>query len=252
MSLHDRCSAELLVPEENQRFGLIEGLQAVLGPSYLLVVAEKQPWVTLSSGIIGGGLGAKRYFINRQVLSGYCAERPVEELATYLAASFKEYDLSGRSDWTALMTAAQVKDACFIRLTGPDCRAAVIVTAGVDNACAAGVTPYLSLDPAVTGPPGTINIMAFSSQALTHGAMVNAVQTVTEAKTQILREFSVRCPLTGAYASGTNTDAVVIAAPDAPVRLPYAGPGTMIGYLFASGVRRAVSEALKRYLSKLG
>jgi len=236
------------LPQENQKFRLMGGLQAVLGSTYLLVVAEK-PWVTLSSGILGGGLGTKRYFINRQVPSGYCAGQPVEELAAYLAASFKEYDPSRRPDWTALMTAAQVKDACFIRLAGADCRAAVIATAGVDNACAAGVTPYLNLDPAAVGPPGTINIMAFSSRALTHGAIVNAVQTVTEAKAQVLREFSVRCPRTGAYASGTNTDAVIIAAPDAPACLPYAGPGTRIGYLLALGVRRAVAEALKRYLS---
>lgn len=248
MILDKQTAVEFLMPETGKWFSLLAGLYAVVCREYILVAA-REPWVAVSSGIIGGGLGSKQYFINRQVEAGYCAGRPEEELAAFLATTFQEYKNSGGSDWTALMTAAHVEDACFIRLARLDCQAAVIVTAGVNNACAAGITPHCTLGSRVN-VLGTINIMAFLSHALSNGALVNAVQTVTEAKTQTLCELGVRCPITGAYASGTSTDAVIVAAANTPFCHPYAGPATLMGYLLAFGVRKALPEALKRYRAR--
>ncbi len=248
MAPENQVVCEYLVPEQDKYFDLQTGLRAVLGSQYILVVSEK-PRMTISSAVAGGGLGLKRHFINRQVSKDYCVEHPAEEIAGFLATSFSDYNKETVADWTTLMTSAQLKDACWIRLSQSGLQVTVIVSAGVNNACAAGITPYCVLDlPALT--PGTINIMAFLSQALTPGAMVNAVQTVTEAKTQTLRELNVKCPVTGTFASGTNTDAVVIAA-DGTLPYPYAGPGTLMGYLLALGVRKALSHAVKKYLLQI-
>ena len=248
MAPENQVVCEYLVPEQDKYFDLQTGLRAVLGSQYILVVSEK-PRMTISSAVAGGGLGLKRHFINRQVSKDYCVEHPAEEIAGFLATSFSDYNKETVADWTTLMTSAQLKDACWIRLSQSGLQVTVIVSAGVNNACAAGITPYCVLDlPALT--PGTINIMAFLSQALTPGAMVNAVQTVTEAKTQTLRELNVKCPVTGTFASGTNSDAVVIAA-DGPLPYPYAGPGTLMGYLLALGVRKALSHAVKKYLLQI-
>ena len=90
--------------------------------------------------------------------------------------------------------------------------------------------------------------MAFYAHALSAGAVINAVQTATEAKAQTLREMQILCPDTGVQATGTNTDALIIAAPDRPPLYPYAGPGALPGYLLALGVRHALRRTLERYL----
>lgn len=241
----DKTLAEYLYPETGKWISLQKGLRALPGPGYILAVATR-PWVTVNSGIYGGGIGRKRYFLNRQVEKGYASDCPADEMACYLASQFELYSPASKSDWAALMTAARVNDACWVVVSHQDCQVNVIVTAGVNNACSAGVTPYC-VPPSDIIKPGTINIMAFLSHSLTPGALVNAVQTVTEAKTQILRDLNVTCPVTGAFASGTNTDATIIAAADS-IPCEYAGPGTLTGYMLALGVRKALTRAVKSYL----
>lgn len=240
-----QVSVEYLFPKPGKWVALQDGLRALTGPGYILAVADR-PWVAVNSGIFGGGISRKRYFLNRQVDKGYDSECPADEMAGYLASQFEFYSPSSGPDWAALMTAARVDDACWARVSHQDCQAHVIVTAGVNNACSAGVTPWCVPAPDRT-KPGTINMMAFLSHSLTPGALVNAVQTATEAKTQTLHDLRIACPVTGAFASGTNTDATLIAAADsAPGE--YAGPGTLIGYMLARGVRGALTRAVKSYL----
>lgn len=244
-SADSQTTIEYLFPETGKWVDLQTGLRAFPGPGYILAVAVR-PWITVNSGIFGGGIGQKLYFLNRQVEKGYASDYPADEMAGYLATQFESYKPFSRSDWAALMTAARVSDACWVKISHQDCQVNVIITAGVDNACSAGVTPYCVPAPRVI-KPGTINIMAFLSHSLTPGALVNAVQTVTEAKTQTLRELNITCPVTGTFASGTNTDATLIAAADS-ISCEYAGPGTLIGFMLAQGVRMALTRAVKSYL----
>ena len=242
-------SVEYLFPEPGKWFDLQNGLQALPGPGYILA-AVPEPWVTINSGVFGGGIGQKRFFLNRQVDKGYTSDCPPEEMAVYLASEFELYKPIVSSEWAALMTAARVNDASWVRLSHKEHHVTVIITAGVNNACSAGITPHC-VPASNTIQPGTINIMAFLSHSLSPGALVNAVQTVTEAKTQTLRELNITCPVTGTFASGTNTDALVIAAANS-IPCKYAGPGTLIGYMLALGVRRALFRAVKRYLTLEG
>ncbi|MFX4262396.1 adenosylcobinamide amidohydrolase [Pelotomaculum propionicicum] len=236
---------EYISPQPGKWVELQKGLRAFTGPGYILAAATR-PWVTVNSGIFGGGIGRKRYFLNRQVDKMYSSDCPADEMAAYLASQFESYSSASGVDWAALMTAARVNDACWVKVSHQDYLAHLIITAGVNNACSAGVTPYCVPAPNIT-KPGTINIMAFLSHSLTPGALVNAVQTVTEAKTQTLRDLDVTCPVTGAFASGTNTDATLIASADS-IPCEYAGPGTLIGYMLARGVRAALTRAVKAYL----
>ena len=243
-------SVEYLFPEPGKWFDLQKGLRALPGPGYILAAAS-EPWMTINSGIFGGGIGPKRFFLNRQVDNDYMSDFPRDETAAFLASEFAAYIPAAGTDWAALMTAARINDASWVRLAHQEQQVTIIITAGVSNACSAGITP-----PCVPGPQtiqsGTINIMAFLSYSLSPGALVNAVQTVTEAKTQTLRELNVTCPVTGSFASGTNTDALVIAAADSLSHDEYAGPGTLTGYMLALGVRKALFQALKRYLALEG
>ncbi|MDI9447305.1 MAG: adenosylcobinamide amidohydrolase [Pelotomaculaceae bacterium] len=246
MSAEDRTLIEYIEPGPGQWLDLEEGLKAVLRPDHIFVAAAEH-WFAVCSGVTGGGLGRRRYFLNRQVDLSYNEARPEAEMAFFLEAGFQEYGGADSGDWAGLMTGARVGDAGWIRLTRRDSRVTVIVTAGVNNACAAGITPCCSLE-GDGSPPGTINIMAFYAHALSAGAVINAVQTATEAKAQTLREMQILCPDTGVQATGTNTDALIIAAPDRPPLYPYAGPGALPGYLLALGVRHALRRTLERYL----
>lgn len=239
-------SAEYLFPQPGRWLDLQNGLRAFPGPGYILAVAARS-WATVNSGIFGGGIGQKRFFLNRQVEKGYASDCPADEMASYLTSQIASYEPAAKSEWAALMTAARVADACWLKVTHRDCQVNLIITAGVNNACSAGVTPYCASAPKII-EPGTINIMAFLSRSLTPGALVNAVQTVAEAKAQTLRELNITCPVTGAFASGTNTDATLIAAADS-IPCEYAGPGTLIGYMLALGVRGALTQAVKSYLA---
>ena len=48
----------------------------------------------------------------------------------------------------------------------------------------------------------------------------------------------------GYAATGTSTDAVVVACTGRGDSLPYAGPATPVGWLIGQGVRQALGEAL--------
>ncbi len=243
-------SVEYLFPEPGKWFNLQKGLQALPGPGYILMAAS-EPWITINSGIFGGGISPKKFFLNRQVDKGYTSDCPRDEMAVFLTSEFEMFRPIVSTDWAALMTAARINDASWVRLAHQDHQVTVIITAGVNNACSAGITPHCVPASEII-QPGTINIMAFLSHALSPGALVNAVQTATEAKTQILRELNVTCPVTANFASGTNTDALVIAAADSIFHDEYAGPGTLTGYMLALGVRKALFQALKRYLALAG
>ena len=160
MSEEDRTLIEYIEPGPGQWLDLEEGLKAVLRPDHIFVAAAEH-WFAVCSGVTGGGLGRRRYFLNRQVDLSYNEARPEAEMAFFLEAGFQEYGGADSGDWAGLMTGARVGDDGWIRLTRRDSRVTVIVTAGVNNACAAGITPCCSLE-GDGSPPGTINIMAFT------------------------------------------------------------------------------------------
>ena len=111
------------------------------------------------------------------------------------------------------------------------------MTAGISNA----TTPGLSA-PATPGP-GTINTILLIDACLTPAAMVNAVITATEVKTQVLMARGARTP-EGYTATGTSTDAVAVASTGRGTPLPYAGPVTLLGWLIGRCVRSALGAAL--------
>ncbi len=239
------CEWEEIVPRPGKRFEFLAGLTACYEPPCIALVSGL-PRLTICSGVVGGGIGYRRFFLNRQVDKSYCPQKPVWELEEFIEKNFSRVSGGCKEGWSALMTAARLEDAAWVRLRAADLAAGVIVTAGVNNACSAGVTAWAREDRIL--PAGTINIMVFFSRPLVPAALVNAVQTVTEAKTALLGELGVTCPATGVRATGTSTDAVIVAGGPGEDRPEiYAGPLTAAGYLAARGVRLGLSRALQRY-----
>ena len=189
------------------------------GPGYRMI----------SSGVLGGGIGPREWVLNAQVAAGYTRTDPARHL-TELAGRF---GLTGPG--IGMLTAAQVTGL----VTRSDEGAEAAVTAGlrVPTWAAAPVGPA-DRDPS----PGTINIIVSVPVPLTDAALVNAVITVTEAKTQAVLDA-------GFAATGTATDAVCVAAQDpaGTAAADFAGPRSAWGARIARSVYAAVLAGATGY-----
>ncbi|MNN81267.1 Adenosylcobinamide amidohydrolase [compost metagenome] len=96
--------------------------------------------------------------------------------------------------------------------------------------------------------PGTINIMLGIDGLLTPAAMVNAVMTAAEAKAAALADLGITDPENGLIATGTTTDAVVLAVSGSRrygAEHVYAGTATDLGGAIGRLVYAAVTGSLQ-------
>jgi len=194
-----------------------------------LILRSRQLLRMLSSAVVGGGFLRAQCIINRHVHKNYDHPDPGEDLRTFAT----QQGIVG--PFVGLMTAAYVERARAVTLRSGNLTVAAVITAGLSNPTSAGLSP--------PAPPisGTINTILLVDGNLAPAAMVNAVMTATEAKTDLLRERGVHTP-EGFQATGTSTDAAVIACTGQGALLPYAGPATEVGWLIGRCVRKATSQ----------
>ncbi|MFI6511515.1 adenosylcobinamide amidohydrolase [Streptosporangium sp. NPDC050855] len=203
-------------------------------------------WRAISSAVLGGGIGPAAWALNAQVIAGYARMDPVEHLL----------ELAPAGPGVGMLTAASVDR--FTRAADGGVEAVATVGLRVPTWAAApeGVpdpelAPMLLHEPAPTpmllpgpgpgpGPvpvrlPGTVNIIVAVPVAMSDAALVNAVMTVTEAKTQALLEA-------GFSGTGTASDAVCVAVPEHGPQEPFGGPRSTWGARIARAVHTAVRE----------
>jgi adenosylcobinamide hydrolase len=192
-----------------------------------IVLQSQAPLQILSSAVVGGGLTQARVIMNRHVDINYNQPDPARDLQDFAAG----YGITG--PFVGLMTAAYLEGVKTVTLREKDLIVSAVITAGFSNPTAAG----LSLPAGLT--PGTINMIFLIDGRLTPAAMVNAVITATEAKTDVLLQRSISTP-EGRPATGTSTDAIVIACTGRGQPLPYAGPATEVGWLIGRCVREGL------------
>jgi len=198
----------------------------------------------LSSAPRGGGFVRSRYILNHQVPADpVMAPTPLEpckwcDPARYLGRLAAEVGADSRC--VALMTAVPLRNLVVLREDAEGLWVEGFLTVGVSNAVRAG-------DPSTHRPkaaPGTINIILVTNAHLSAAAMVGAVQVVAEAKTAALAEARVLSTVTGAPATGTGTDATVVASGDgSPIK--YSGTHTQLGSMIGRLVGRGVREGLR-------
>ena len=195
-----------------------------------LILHSELPLHTLSSAVVGGSFTKTQTIINRHVDKDYNDPDPIRDLQRFAGAR----DIT---DFVGLLTAVWTRKARAVMLRAGDLTVCTVITAGVRNATAVGVSrPFV---PAV----GTINIIVLVDGQFVPEAMVNAVMTITEAKTAILLERDIRTP-EGHPATGTSTDAVVLACTGRGPSLAYGGPVTPVGHLIGRCVRDCLGQAL--------
>jgi adenosylcobinamide hydrolase len=191
-------------------------------------------WQTVSTAVEGGGLGRRSWWLNTQVERLYDRPDPAAHVREIAAA----LGLTGAG--VGMLTAADVS----ARTRARDAGVAVTATVGLGLPVFAAVADRMIA--AETAPaPGTINLLVVVPVPLSDAALVNAVITATEAKTQALVESRVP-------GTGTSSDAVCIAcpAPSGEPPEPFGGPRSIWGARIARAVHAAVTEGTRLWLQR--
>ena len=192
-------------------------------PFPVLVWRAARPLRMVASAPHGGGLGVRRWIVNAQVPASYGRRDPDHHL-TRLGVS-----LGLRGSGVGMLTAADVR-----AVSGA-------VDAGVEVSATVGLGhPTWAAAPDAVRPVslvGTVNLVVVLPERLSDAALVNAVATVTEAKTQALWE-------SGVSGTGTATDAVCIVCPEEGRPHAFGGPRSVWGARMARAVHGAVLGGL--------
>ncbi len=202
-----------------------------------VVVTSASPLRVLSSAVMGGGAGEARAVANVHVPKGFRCEASPDVLARFVAARALPAPVVG------LLTAAATEGAESDLVVDGDLTVLAVVTVGLSNRSAAGRSAVAAW------APSTINTVVVADADVDPAALVNLVVTATEAKTLALVEAGVRAD-DGSPASGTSTDAVVVAATARGRFHRFGGPVSELGAAAGRAVRTATARGVARWLER--
>jgi len=201
-----------------------------------VVVTAAAPLTALSSAVAGGGLGPARSIVNLHVDK----DCPWEDAEVRLDAFAARRRLP--APWVGLLTAAWTEHARVAVEHAHGVGALVAVTVGLSNRVTAGRSAAAGVI------PGTINTIAVVDADLPPAALVNLVITLTEVKSLVLAEAGVAGD--GHAATGTSTDAVVVAATGRGRALRFGGPISDAGWVVARAAHAALGEGVRRWQAR--
>jgi adenosylcobinamide hydrolase len=215
---------------------MIDGVEVTIDRDAVVVTA-REPLTVLSSAFVGGGLGTARAVVNLHVRKNI----PEAETEGLLPAFVERREI--REPWIGLLTSAWTEKAVVAEADGAGLTALAVVTVGLSNRIAAGRTPI------GVWAPTTINAIVVVDGDPEPAALVNAVMTVTEVKTSLLASVDLRCD-DGRVASGTSTDAVVVAATGRGPRRQFGGPISDLGWVVARAAHDALDAGIRRWIEE--
>lgn len=204
-----------------------------------VVVRAAAPLLVLSSAAVGGGFGRARAIVNLHVAKNHPCDDPAADLARFCRAR------AIPEPYVGLLTSAWTEKAVTAAETSNGVTALAVATVGLGNPVEAGRSPV------AVCRPSTINTIVVLDANPEPEAFVNLVITATESKTLALMAAGVRSP-EGAPASGTSTDAVVVAATGRGPRRRFGGPVSDLGWVVARVVRSALDEGIRRWKADNG
>lgn len=178
-----------------------------------------------STASVGGGVGERHWLVNAQVVKDYARH----DLAAHGAELAALAGLTGPG--VVMLTAADVRRVRSADADGVHVDATVGLTrptwAAADD------------EPAAVPAPGTINVVVQLPVRLAPAALLNALCTATEAKSQALLEA-------GVPGTGTASDAVTVVCPAGGPVEEFAGPRSVWGARLARAVHAAVLTGARR------
>ncbi|MGC5776244.1 adenosylcobinamide amidohydrolase [Paenibacillus pabuli] len=214
----------------------------------------------LSSAVYGGGMIELDRIFNIYVDRHYRCDDPPRDIADLLSEWQEQQD-----QCAGLLTAVRLEHTAIQEYESDEFGLLCCTTAGVSNAARAGsartvfdtagkkmgneaVSQKRGESSVSSYTPGTINIMLWLNGHMNAGAMVNAIQTAVEAKAAALADFGVVDSENGLSATGTTTDAIVLAVNQADENKPlirYAGTATTMGAAIGRLVYDTITESLQ-------
>ncbi|MGA8546008.1 MAG: adenosylcobinamide amidohydrolase [Mycobacterium sp.] len=224
-------------------------------PIPVLLWQFDEPRLCISSGPLGGGIGARDWVVNATVPLDYDRtdpDRHLTEIGTALKLVGTGCGLLTAVDVTRHHFAADggVHATATVGLSSPAWAAAPDhhfrreLPSGVRTTAfpAYQTMEYRSLNDADEYRVGTINVVVAVPVQLSAAALVNAVATATEAKVQALYESGVR-------ATGTASDAIVVHCPTDGTAETYGGPRSAVGARIARAVHTSVVAGARSWIS---
>jgi adenosylcobinamide amidohydrolase len=120
-----------------------------------------------------------------------------------------------------------------------------VATVGLGNALRVG-------DPSFQAwKTGTINLLVQTSMPLTLEASIEALSLIVEARTLAMLEANVLSNVSQQLATGTGTDCIAIASPQAEASEIYAGKHTLMGHLIGQSVLDAMENGILKWKDRM-
>lgn len=202
----------------------------------VLAVISSNKLTVMSSAIYNGGCRNTKVIINTQVFDDYGDKKLHENPVNYIIECSKK--ISNIDDFVGMVTYASINDFSLVKKKEGALGVSVVATAGCTHAESSGE------EIEVEEISGTINIIVLIDGNPTASCLASSIITATEAKTAALRDLDLRSRYSGLEATGTVTDALVVAKTGQGENIVYGGPATKLGKLIASCTRSAVKEAI--------
>jgi iron complex transport system ATP-binding protein len=221
-----------------------KGTKMLLNENVLAVLSE-EPLNTVSSAFYnGGGIKQVRAILNVEVPKGYGDHNLHSEPEALVVETSKRLGING--DFISMVTAACVHNFALASKRADGIGVSVIATAADDagNTCNFAESAGEEMNIQVIG--GTINIIVLIDGNPTESCLVSSIITATEAKSAAMLELDIRSRYTGDAATGTITDAIVVAETGRGEPIVYGGPASPLGQLVGYCTRKAVKEAITK------
>ncbi len=194
-----------------------------------LVVRLGAPHAVLSWALVNGGRRTATDVVWCQVREDELC--PPVDPALLLRARLADACLP---DAVGLLTSADLAQYVTAEREWRGMRARCVATLGLGNALRAGDPP------GTAARIGTINVVCQLSRPMSDLAQLEAMSIAAEARTAAVLDVGVASRRSGAPATGTGTDCIVIAAPERRGGARYAGKHTDAGHLVGASVYEAV------------
>jgi len=232
------------VDEFTKQINLLGNCGKLVLKDNLLAVLSDIDLSTVSSAIYNGGFKKVKAILNVQAPEEYSDLQLHENPQKLIIDSAKKLGLS--ENFVGMVTAAAIEKFALVSKKDGDLAVSVIATA-VDpqgKTCSHAESAGETIK--VQEMTGTINIMIVIDGNPTESCLVSTLLTATEAKTAALWELDIRSRYSGDEATGTITDAMIVAETNRGAPIIYAGPASKLGQLVGYCTRKAVKEAVMK------
>jgi iron complex transport system ATP-binding protein len=232
------------VDESTKQIELLGNFGKLVLKDNVLAVLSDIELDTVSSAIYNGGFKKVKAILNVQAPEE-CSDRLLHaNPQKFVVDSAKKLGLT--ENFVGMITAAAVDKFALATKKFGDLTVTVTATA-VDpegNTCSHAESAGETIT--VEEMMGTINIMVVIDGNPTESCLVSTVLTATEAKTAALWELDIRSRYSGEVATGTVTDAIIVAKTNRGAPIVYGGPASKLGQLVGYCTRKAVKESVMK------